>query len=283
MKTISVITVNLNNKEGLEETLKSIRVQSYPKLEHIVIDGGSTDGSLDIIRQHEKNIAYWISESDKGIYHAMNKGIEVAAGDYLLFLNSGDRLNEPDTISAAEAELKDADIVYGNIIPTGSNKDMDRWKPGPFTLFDFYKSTLPHSSTFVRKQVILELGKYNEKYMISSDFDFFLRAFLSGKYSFRYIDVDISVFNKEGISNKPENKKIVEKERRNIIETNFPEAVLPDYDRLFKYSRAETAYGRYGLIWAMNNRIVRDSIHFLYRLLKRTGICVKRRCFWENT
>ena len=119
---ISVITINYNNCKGLQRTLRSVLSQTYPILEYIVIDGGSTDGSVEEIRKLESNIDYWVSESDKGIYHAMNKGIRKATGDYCLFLNSGDSLHDVNTLSEFSACLMpNDDLLMGRIvcIPSG--------------------------------------------------------------------------------------------------------------------------------------------------------------------
>jgi glycosyltransferase involved in cell wall biosynthesis len=99
MISLSIITVNLNNKKGLNRTIESVIIQSFLNIQYIVIDGGSVDGSLQIIKEHTSHIFYWISEKDTGVYNAMNKGIAAATGDYLLFLNSGDVLSNEHTIS----------------------------------------------------------------------------------------------------------------------------------------------------------------------------------------
>src|SRR5690606_105779 len=96
---ISIITINLNNRAGLKATMASVLEQTYAHVEYLVVDGGSTDGSVDVITSHADRLAYWVSEPDRGVYHAMNKGIERATGEYLLFLNSGDRLMEPETLT----------------------------------------------------------------------------------------------------------------------------------------------------------------------------------------
>ena len=116
MKKLSIITINYNNKSGLEQTIKSVVNQNAEKhTEHIIIDGGSNDGSLDVIDENKEHFSYWCSEKDNGIYHAMNKGIAHATGEYLLFLNSGDFL-EPEVIATVLNELTGTDIIYGDII-----------------------------------------------------------------------------------------------------------------------------------------------------------------------
>ncbi|MEG1573526.1 MAG: glycosyltransferase family 2 protein, partial [Bacteroidales bacterium] len=114
MSKLSIITINLNDAAGIEKTLKSIwEKQSFRDFEHIVIDGGSKDGSVEVIKKYEKNLAYWISEPDKGIYNAMNKGIAKATGEYLLFINGGDWLAD-DVLAEVFAIPFEEDIVYGD-------------------------------------------------------------------------------------------------------------------------------------------------------------------------
>ena len=116
MKKLSIITVNYNNKSGLEQTIKSVVNQNAEKhIEHIIIDGDSNDGSPDVIDENKEHFSYWCSEKDNGIYHAMNKGVAHASGEYLLFLNSGDFL-EPGAIVTALDELTGTNIIYGDII-----------------------------------------------------------------------------------------------------------------------------------------------------------------------
>ena len=115
MGFISIVTINLNNLEGLKKTFQSVFSQDYTNFEYLIIDGDSKDGSVDLIRLNNKKISYWISEEDKGIYDAMNKAITQAKGDYILFLNSGDYFSGIDSLSKLVGTKIDADIVYGNI------------------------------------------------------------------------------------------------------------------------------------------------------------------------
>lgn len=116
MPKLSIITVNLNNREGLRKTIESVICQSFSDYEYIIIDGGSTDGSKELIELYQNKVTYWISETDKGIYNAMNKGIKTGKGDYCLFLNSGDWLVNSTVIEKEFSDSKQADIIYGNTI-----------------------------------------------------------------------------------------------------------------------------------------------------------------------
>ncbi len=115
MVKLSIITVNLNNSAGLRKTIESIVKQTFKDFEYIIIDGGSTDGSAEVIKEFADKITYWVSEPDKGIYNAMNKGILHAKGEYLLFLNSGDWLADDDLLSKVFCEPRTADIIYGHM------------------------------------------------------------------------------------------------------------------------------------------------------------------------
>lgn len=120
---LSIITVNLNQADGLAKTLDSVREQSFRDFEHIVVDGGSTDGSLEVIRARADGLAFWASEPDAGIYAAMNKGLRRAQGEYVYLLNSGDRLYSPDTLERVFAhEERGEDLLYGNTVRAGCRR-----------------------------------------------------------------------------------------------------------------------------------------------------------------
>ena len=196
MPKISVITINLNNKDGLAKTIHSVVHQTFfDHVEYIVIDGGSTDGSIDIIRENERHIAHWCSEPDNGIYDAMNKGIDMASGDYCIFLNSGDTFYMPTSIQYVYPHL-DADFVYGNLMIDGKNlkEYPDRLSPRYFQ-----KDSLPHPSTFIRTD-ILKAKKYNSSYRIIADWIFFLECLCDEGKTYRHVDVTVSNFLLGGIS-----------------------------------------------------------------------------------
>lgn len=111
---LSIITINYNNRDGLQHTIESVINQTSHEFEYIIIDGGSTDGSVDIIKQYTNQIDYWVSEPDRGIYHAMNKGIDIAKGEYCIFMNSGDLFHNTSSIKDSINHLDGTDIVNGN-------------------------------------------------------------------------------------------------------------------------------------------------------------------------
>lgn len=196
---VSVITINYNNKDGLLATVRSVIQQTCKDFEYIVIDGGSTDGSVEIIKEYADEIAYWVSEHDRGIYHAMNKGIEQAHGEYCLFLNSGDTLHDAEVIKSV-VPLLSADIVVGAIRKATSGYVKRLRITEPLCLLDFwYENPIPHQSTFIRRSVCEKLY-YDESLKIVGDLKFFLQAFVSLGCDCKSIDCIVADFDEDGIS-----------------------------------------------------------------------------------
>jgi len=221
---LSIITVNKNNANGLERTIQSVINQTFKDFEYIIIDGASIDNSVEVIKKFADKINYWVSEPDKGIYNAMNKGIEVAQGEYLLFLNSGDYLADNYVLENIFFSIdKDFDIIYGNL-----NIDKTRIAryPSKLTLKYFIKSTLPHPGSLFKRKLFSEIGLYNEKYVIASDYEFFLKAIIVNNCSYKHLDFTFSVFFKDGISSKQVDLSI--KERDEILKELFPN-IYEDY------------------------------------------------------
>lgn len=226
MNKISIITINLNNFEGLKRTIDSITIQVYRDYEFIVIDGGSTDQSKTLLELQNKNIKYWISENDSGIYAAMNKGIKQATGDYLLFLNSGDYLVDSNTLSYVSTHLDlEFDILLGNII---SNGDIIKQKEKYTFLYFFEGFCILHQASFIKRSLFNKIGLYSTEYKIASDWEFFLKALFLFNAKYLYKDINISIMEPNGISAQDQNKQIIELERNSIFEKNFP-GFMPDY------------------------------------------------------
>jgi len=195
---ISVITVVLNGEKYLEETILSVLSQTYDNVEYIIIDGGSTDGTLDIIKKYEDYIDYWVSEKDNGIYDAMNKGINVASGEWINFMNAGDEFYENDVLNKifSQNKFKKMDVVYGNhnviyphktrIAKAGNIEDI--WKGSQFC----------HQSAFVSVYVHKEY-KFNLSNRIGADFEFFYTLYKKNM-SFRHIDITVANYSAGGLS-----------------------------------------------------------------------------------
>lgn len=225
---LSIITINFNNRDGLQKTIDSIVSQTIKDFEWIVIDGGSTDGSLELIEQNADHFVYWVSEPDKGVYNAMNKGMAQAKGDYLLFMNSGDWFYNETSLERCFAHEFNADVMYGDCLFHYSDHDAKWHNPSPMTFEFLYRSCLSHSSSFIRREVLVKDG-YNEDMRIASDYEFWLKlAFRDG--SFCHVDELVSVYDTSGISST--NHELRNAERARLHAKYIPQMVQADYVRL---------------------------------------------------
>lgn len=225
MPKLSIITINLNNCEGLNNTLKSVVAQSFTDLEWIVIDGGSTDGSCELIEQHSNLFSYWVCQPDSGIYNAINKGIAHASGDYIQILNSGDTLFEETTLEKLFLNNLDADINYGDALlhyPDGST--IDKHYPDSVSLNYFIHDVINHQATFFKRQVF-DSHPYDEKYLIASDWAYCLEAVCRG-LRFQHIHQTIVNYDNSGISAQWSERQI--REREDILNTYIPTHLKPD-------------------------------------------------------
>ncbi len=214
---LSVITINYNDKTGLEKTISSVISQSFIDLEFIVIDGGSSDGSIDVIKKYEKHLAYWCSEKDSGIYNAQNKGLKVAKGEYCLFLNSGDFLVNKKIIEKVFSKNLSEDILYGDMmVDWGMGKVTLEKMHKQISLYEMYIDTIWHPVTFIKRVLFEKFGPYDERFKIVADYEFFFRAIIENHASTRHISIPVSVFGFNGLSSLPENKSS-EKEERIIV------------------------------------------------------------------
>ena len=221
MSKLSIITINYNNLEGLKKTVESVVNQTWKELEYIVIDGGSTDGSATYIESQKEYFYYWVSESDSGIYNAMNKGIKVATGEYLLFLNSGDVLYNNDVLlETKKSLLLDMDIVYGDLWIVGDQGKGFRNSYPDFIDFSFLKQTsLGHPSTFIKKELFYTYGLYRTDLKIVSDWAFFIEVFCLYKVSHCKIDHIIATFYEGGLSTSTvDDQQHIEERKKVLIE-----------------------------------------------------------------
>ncbi|HYX05968.1 MAG TPA: glycosyltransferase family 2 protein [Bacteroidales bacterium] len=198
---ISVITVVYNNEKTLERTIKSVVNQGYNNLEYIIIDGGSTDGTLDIIKKHEHEIDYWISEPDEGIYDAMNKGIEQATGELIGIINSDDWYAEDTVDKVAQAYRKShADVIYGNMIVVDEKNNTNRLRECIISVENKIKDLkFSHPTLFVKKSIYDRFGKFNTEFVIEADMDFILRL-LNKDLNFHKVESVFAHFTLGGFS-----------------------------------------------------------------------------------
>ena len=225
MPKLSVITINYNNRAGLERTFESVMPQLCEDIEYIVIDGASDDGSRELIEKNADALAYWCSEPDGGIYNAMNKGVRHAEGEYLLFLNSGDFLCESDVLARSLPQLRDADIIYGDLIyqdPVGGVRREEIY-PDTINADKLLTGSLPHPSSFIRRQLLVDTP-YNEELKIVSDWEFFVKKIMWEGCSTRHLPFSISVFMEDGISSRA--KELRNRERAQVIKQLFTPAII---------------------------------------------------------
>jgi len=228
MPKLSIITINKNNDKGLKKTIESVLNQTSKDFEYIVIDGNSTDGSTEVIKQYENRLSYWVSEPDTGIYNAMNKGIKVAKGEYCQFLNSGDWLLNANVIEQVLKDMPECSILYGNMLKQLPNGKMLVNKQIVVeSLLTFYKGTLNHSSSYIKRSLYEKYGLYDETLKIVSDWKFFLIAIGLNNESVAYRDIDITCFNMNGISNK--DAALDKSERYKVLNEILPANILADY------------------------------------------------------
>lgn len=201
MKKLSIITIAYNNREGLKLTIDSVINQSaFDKIEYIVIDGGSSDGSRELLESYSKKLTHWVSEPDSGIYNAMNKGAWMSSGEYLLFLNSGDNLRNSNVIENILDKLSGQDIVCGQVVTHLGNIARLKIPPKNISLFTFVGGSLPHPSSFIKRTIFDKVGGYDESYRIISDWCFFILATIKENCTYKTIPIVVSDFYCDGIS-----------------------------------------------------------------------------------
>lgn len=243
---LSIITINYNDSKGLRKTSESIVNQMFTDFEWIIIDGGSNDGSVEIIREYVAKVeqrgvnCYWISEPDEGIYNAMNKGIKAAKGEYIQFLNCGDWLLNEHTLENVFKEKHNEDILFGteySIDPYVGTYEYG-FKTSDFSAFDLLSKPLPHQATFAKRELFDNVGLFDESFSIVADLDFSYRAIVLHNASVCYLPQIIVYFDGNGISNvKPE---LLKQETERIVRTYLPPRFYSDF---VKYNDVVLNYG----------------------------------------
>lgn len=220
----TIVTVNYNNKIGLEKTIKSVLSQTYKDIEYIIVDGGSTDGSREIIENYKENITWWCSESDSGVYNAMNKGIMHANGDYINFMNSGDCFYDDDVLSKIASFNPNADVLYGNWV-RWYNSEKKTFSQAPLKIsvsFFFRGDNICHQAMFVRSTVH-RVEKYNERFRILADWDLWQRLAMHNR-SFQLLPIIVCNFDaNSGLSEKCQD---ILKAERKMIRSQYPPNLL---------------------------------------------------------
>lgn len=223
---LSIITVNFNNRDGLQRTIDSVVCQTWRDFEWIIIDGGSTDGSKELIEQYQDNFAYWCSEPDKGIYNAMNKGIDKARGEYVNFMNSGDCFYEADTLEKVFSKDWNEDILYGDAVEEGQNKTKYRKD----LLLQLYEHTLCHQATFIKRELFSK-HSYDESLKIVADWKFFVQSIVCENASAVYVVQIIANYEKNTTALL---NSSYYNERTRVLQELFPPFVLYAFESLLK-------------------------------------------------
>lgn len=214
---LSIITVCYNEAARIRETLLSVYGQTYPHIEHVIVDGASTDGSVGIIQEFAEHYASFVSEPDRGIYHAMNKGILRATGDYLLFLNAGDRLHAPDVIETLLAGASgDLDVIHGKCHILSESGLFEKVYGADFSLPERLElGSIPHPATLYKASLFQQFGPYDETYKVAADYAFNAKALYRPAVKSRYVDLVVSDFFRGGVSSGSHNIRLL-KEKRHI-------------------------------------------------------------------
>jgi len=212
---LSIVTINYNNAGGLQQTIDSVAAQTYKEFEHIIVDGNSNDEGVRIIQEYDyaqrssgqpHPVIRWTSEIDKGIYNAMNKGVRMAQGEYVLMLNSGDTLVDEHVLEHIVPELDGTDIVQGNTIEEREGKKVQNKGYGhsDITMSDIIRGQSLHQASFCRRDLFERYGYFDDSYAIVADKRFFINCLGFHDASFKYVDIDVANFDVNGISSATE-------------------------------------------------------------------------------
>ncbi len=227
----SIITVNYNNREGLRKTIESVIHQTFRDFEFIVIDGGSTDGSAEVLKEYDAQIDYWVSEPDGGIYQGMNKGIRKAQGEYLNFMNSGDCFYANDVLKQVTKKNISTDMIVGRDyhFDESSQKGFATILPSRLSMLTFVHSTLPHQSTFFKRELFKD-SLYDETLKNVADVKFYIQKICVENCSVQFIDDIICWREEDGISVSFNERRL--QEHHQVVAEVLPAGAIKDYETL---------------------------------------------------
>lgn len=232
----SIITVNYNNKDGLRKTIESVIHQSFRDFEYIVIDGGSTDGSADVLKEYDAQIDYWVSEPDKGIYNAMNKGIAQAKGEYLNFMNSGDCFYDNQVLQHVADCGYDTDFIVGRDYHYSEQLQRGHAsiQPPRTTMMHFFMATLDHQSSFIRRELFNE-SPYDESQRLVSDWIFYIEKIIGEGRQVQFIPDIVCQREEGGLSDQQRERN--HSEINAYLHQFLPPGVYSDYATLSKLDK----------------------------------------------
>jgi glycosyltransferase involved in cell wall biosynthesis len=254
---ISIITVCYNAETTIQETIRSVVDQQYGNKEFIVIDGKSKDQTVDIIGRHRDNIHFFLSEKDRGIPDALNKGIDNSTGEWLYFLSSDDVFFNDHVLADIFSKPRDADMIYGDVILKSSGTKYD----GAFDIHKILKKNICHQAQFYRRSVFDRAGKYNERYRLLSDYEHTLRIYADPKLKTKYVGETIAIFNDTGRTSIAMDAAFLD-DRKQIFMDRFKN-LLPEKE-------IATAYETF-LYYSFKKGSIRKGVGVLADLLSKTG------------
>jgi glycosyltransferase involved in cell wall biosynthesis len=254
---VSIITVTYNSEKYLADCINSVRKQTYRNIEHIIVDGKSTDRTLQIIQKYSRHIARWISETDRGIYDAINKGIRMATGDIIGVLNSDDMLASPNAIMDIVAcfDETNTDSLYGDLVyvdPNDTQKVVRYWKGLTYKRSRFRYGWMPaHPTFYIRRELFDKFGEYENHYFTAADYEFMARYLYTNRVSSHYLPKMIVKMRNGGLSNGSIYRRLRANRRdylamkRNKIPFAFFVSILKPLIKIpqYKRSRGQQQYG----------------------------------------
>lgn len=237
---LSIITINYNNAADLLKTINSVLEQSWMDYEFLIIDGGSTDGSLEHIKKVQDRLGYWVSEKDRGVFHAMNKGLEMAQGEYVFMLNAGDYFSDAEVLSRTFGSgINQEDILFGDVYRSADGKIFESSIfPDKLTFNFFRKGSLSHQSTFIKRDLHRLIGLYDEQLRFCADWKFFLLAICKYNVSYRHLPFMVAVCDCGGLTCSPANFPAMATECNIVMEQYFP-TFLHDYSNIDQMERQQ--------------------------------------------
>ena len=234
MTRLSIITVNYNNAKGLEKTIRSVKNQTSSDFEYIIIDGGSTDDSLSVIKKHSESISYWVSEPDRGIYHAMNKGIIASNGAYLQFLNSGDCFSSELILKQIFDAGLNEDILYGEVNYEYGDGRFEPARIGnedSITMAYFYRHMFPHQASFISRK-LFSMDLYDENLKIIADWKFFIDRIIMKNCSIKKLNFPVVNYDMSGISSQSKYLALHNNEKQKVLNQLLPPRIAADYEKM---------------------------------------------------
>ncbi len=270
---LTIITINRNNAEGLRKTIKSVVDQTFTDYEYIVIDGASLDGSIHVIKEFENRISTWISEKDNGIYCAMNKGLKLAHGEYVYFLNSGDFLSTEYSLTNIFNNIKSSerfDFIFTDTKVKINNKILRRRIPQILSFYYVYRTGINHQATITKRLIILENG-YDEN-ILAADWKFLITSLALKQCTYIVVNSVLAEYDTTGVSSSNKGSLKINKEKEEIFSSLF-QFFKPDYIRYIKLNK----FSKSGIVnifiskykyLIMNNRLFAYGDRFINKLLK---------------